>query len=167
VASSGEDGQVKLWDCRSGRLLGSYEAGATPARWLASCSGGAVLLAACGDRRVAALNVPSPAPAGALDAAELAPALASPWVALPEQLGSRVKSFAFDAAGTRAAVVLFDSTLSVLDLASGQCLAQLIKRGEPARGALPLPLPLHRTCTRTRSVLVLAQSARVARGGAT
>jgi hypothetical protein len=160
VASSGDDGEIRLWDCRSGRLLGSCDAGATAARWLASCAGGAVLLAASGNRRVCALDAPAPAPAdepatsgadsggpsspgpsspgpsspGGSAAAEKVPAL-STRVVLPEQLGSRVKSFAFDAAGTRAAVVLFDSTLSIWDLASGECTAHLIRRGARCRGA--------------------------------
>ncbi|KAG2433079.1 hypothetical protein HYH02_012783 [Chlamydomonas schloesseri] len=49
---------------------------------------------------------------------------------MPAQQGSRVKHMAFDAACTTAAVLLFDSTVSVWDVASGKCTAQLIKRGE-------------------------------------
>lgn len=49
---------------------------------------------------------------------------------MPAQQGSRVKHMAFDAACTTAAVLLFDSTVSVWDVTSGRCTAQLIKRGE-------------------------------------
>ena len=49
---------------------------------------------------------------------------------LPEQQGSRVKSMAFDNSGVLVLVLLFDSTCSVWDLASGECVSQLIRRGE-------------------------------------
>ncbi|KAG2499245.1 hypothetical protein HYH03_002824 [Edaphochlamys debaryana] len=49
---------------------------------------------------------------------------------LPAQQGSRVKAMSFDAACTSAAVVLFDSTVAVWDLATGRVASQLIKRGE-------------------------------------
>jgi WD40 repeat protein len=49
---------------------------------------------------------------------------------LPEQLGSRVKSIAYSADGSTAAVALFDSTVAVFDLATGKRLAQLIRRGD-------------------------------------
>ncbi|KAG2488814.1 hypothetical protein HYH03_012613 [Edaphochlamys debaryana] len=49
---------------------------------------------------------------------------------MPAQQGSRVKAMAFDAHCRMAAVLLFDSTVSVWDVESGKCTAQLIKRGE-------------------------------------
>lgn len=49
---------------------------------------------------------------------------------MPAQQGSRVKHMAFDANCTTAAVLLYDSTVSLWDVASGKCRAQLIRRGE-------------------------------------
>ncbi|GLI67543.1 hypothetical protein VaNZ11_011767 [Volvox africanus] len=49
---------------------------------------------------------------------------------MPAQQGSRVKHMAFDAACRTAAVLLFDSTVSVWDVVSGKCTVQLIRRGE-------------------------------------
>jgi WD40 repeat protein len=51
-------------------------------------------------------------------------------LALPEQLGSRTKWVAYDKECRRAAVLLFDSSVSVWDLQTQQCVSQLIKRGE-------------------------------------
>lgn len=49
---------------------------------------------------------------------------------LPEQQGSRVKAMAFDAACKLAAVLLFDSTVSVWDVETGALKAALIKKGD-------------------------------------
>ncbi|GIM13509.1 hypothetical protein Vretimale_16605 [Volvox reticuliferus] len=49
---------------------------------------------------------------------------------MPAQQGSRVKHMAFDASCRTAAILLFDSTVSVWDVVSGKCTAQLIRRGE-------------------------------------
>ncbi|GFR44231.1 hypothetical protein Agub_g5422 [Astrephomene gubernaculifera] len=49
---------------------------------------------------------------------------------MPAQQGSRVKHMAFDASCRTAAVLLYDSTVSIWDVESGRCTAQLIRRGE-------------------------------------
>jgi WD40 repeat protein len=139
VATSGEDCCIRLWDCRTGAALGTGEAHKVAPKWLVSRQDGTSLLAGSGDRRVWQLDASSfldgssataaAPPAGSARSSGSSRELPG-RIVLPDQLGSRVKSMAFDAACSRAAVVLFDSTLSIWDLAAGTCLVQLIKRGE-------------------------------------
>lgn len=114
VMSSGSDCVLRCWDAASGRCLYSKKGHKTSVPWLACTSDGVMAITASGDRRVCVWQLSD----GSCSAK------------LAEQLGSRVKSYAFDGAGRLAAVVLFDSTLSVWDLDSGECVSQIIKRAE-------------------------------------
>jgi WD40 repeat protein len=128
VASVSDDNALRLMSAASGRFgRAPPVAHASAIHWL-SCvvagdddAGGggggapAALLTASADRCVCRWDGAGGAP---------------PRVLLKPQQGSRVKAFSLDAGGARAAVLLFDSTVAVWDLASGELAAQLIRRGE-------------------------------------
>jgi len=120
VASVSDDNALRLMSAATGRFGRSQVAHASAIQWLSCVAGGgagapASLLTASADRCVCRWDG-----AGA----------AGPRVLLKPQQGSRVKALSLGACGARAAVLLFDSTVAVWDLASGELAAQLIRRGE-------------------------------------
>jgi hypothetical protein len=111
----GADGVLRVYDARGGACIAVSQANSSSQpRWVSTTRDGCSALTASGDRCVVRWDLAS----------------GTPQELLPAQLGSRTKSVAFDGAGTRVAVVLFDSSVVVWDLEAGTCLAQLIKRGE-------------------------------------
>ena len=116
AVSLGEDGTVRLWDAATGRLTVSCidEGGTGVPQWVRCTNDGGSCVVAAGNRRIMRW--------------EAATGVAA--LALPEQLGSRTKCVAFDKECKRAAVLLFDSSVSVWDLQTQECVCQLIKRGE-------------------------------------
>lgn len=112
--SVGADFVTRVWDLRTGRQLSSLKAHKASISWLTPTDSPSGFVAGSTDRRVCLCDA---------DTAQCK-------VVLSEQLGSRVKSLAVDAAATVAVVVLFDSTVAAYDLRTGECTAQLMKRGE-------------------------------------
>jgi WD40 repeat protein len=113
----GADGVLRVYDARGGACIAVGHAPANSSsqpRWVSTTKDGCGALTASGDRCVVQWDLSS----------------GEPRELLPAQLGSRTKSVAFDGAGKRVAVVLWDSSVVVWDLEAGSCLAQLIKRGE-------------------------------------
>lgn len=116
VVSIGEDPTLRLWEASPSNtqlLITATPHQAAP-QWLACSSDGMHCLSGTGNRHVVSWNLQD----------------STSTVSLPDQMGSRTKCMAFNAAGTIVAIVLFDSSVQIYDLRSGECLASLMKRGE-------------------------------------
>jgi len=114
VVSSGEDGRALVWQAGGGCMLHQAAGHSGAILNLAVSTSGQSFITASSDRKVCSWDAGSGALAHVL----------------PPQQGSRVKCTAFDAVGQLVAVLLYDSTVSIWDLHSGQCVSQLVKRGD-------------------------------------
>ncbi|KAK9868703.1 hypothetical protein WJX84_004909 [Apatococcus fuscideae] len=108
AASLGKDGQALVWEAATGDLVHSFE---DSMNWGCITSPGDCLLACSGNRCIRSWDLHS----GACN--DLMPVVP----------GSRVKCCALSASGTLALVVLFDSRMTVWDLA-GQCPLHVLQR---------------------------------------
>mmetsp|Transcript_5208 Transcript_5208/g.13145 ORF Transcript_5208/g.13145 Transcript_5208/m.13145 type:complete len:1395 (+) Transcript_5208:246-4430(+) len=125
VVTAGQDGAAYVWDASDysckGVLAGSGGHSAA-IKWLTKLNGTEGVVTVSGDRQVCVWDLGR---LGAPDSEGVAPSRCMPAVA-----GSRVKSFACGWDGKLAAVVLFDSSLAIWDMVSGECVKMLQQRGD-------------------------------------
>ena len=106
--TAGEDGTVRVWDAATGEQLGCMEHGCA-VTVLALTDGGALAVSAAGNRSVRVWDIQS----------------ASLYSQLPAQPGSRLKSLAIGPDAAYAVQTLWDSSVTLLDVASGETLRTL------------------------------------------
>lgn len=106
--TAGEDGTVRVWDAATGAQLGCMEHGSA-VTVLALTDGGALAVSASGNRSLCVWDV----------------AAASAYSRLGPQPGSRLKSLAIGPDAAYAVQTLWDSSVTLLDVASGEPLRVL------------------------------------------
>lgn len=112
--STGDDGQLRVWSVADGSCIKSMSGhDASPPGYLATTDSGEAV-SGSNDRKVCRWNV----------------ATGRSVATMPAQQGSRVKSMSFDGQGRLAAVVLFDSTVTIWNIDTADVKCQLIRRGE-------------------------------------
>ncbi|GAX79554.1 hypothetical protein CEUSTIGMA_g6995.t1 [Chlamydomonas eustigma] len=132
VLSVGEDGQAIVWDVATGDLVHTLnDQTHAPLCFIHTCQDAMVATTVSADRSVSVWN------------AEQGTLISN----VPSQLGSRVKDVAFDKAGKTAVVLLYEGSVSVLELASGALIKQLVKRGD--RVMIAISGVLMSSCGRT------------------
>lgn len=115
VVSCGEDGVAKVWDAGLGSTLFTLQDGHdSPITQLALAADGKTVVTGSADRCICTWDVEN---GGLLSKA-------------PAQPGSRVRSMVFDDLCLRAAVLLYDCNVLLVDVSSGKTLQQVIRRGE-------------------------------------
>ncbi|KAL4430377.1 hypothetical protein ABPG77_002183 [Micractinium sp. CCAP 211/92] len=114
LATCGEDCDARLWDAERGTFKGLLHRHKVPIRWASFSADGRQLVTASPDRTVLLWDVPSLALIRQVPVSE----------------GSRLRSFAVSADLSRCVVCKWDSTVTVLDMQSGEVLATLQKWGE-------------------------------------
>eukprot|EP00887_Chlorella_sp_A99_P002946 scaffold24.g2946.t1 len=114
VASAGEDRAARLWSAATGEFRGLLEGHKVPVRWAAFSADGRLLVTASPDRMVRLWD------------ANTATCLST----LPAHHGSRMRSFATCADLSRAALCLWDGTVTVWEIGSGRPAAVLQRWGE-------------------------------------
>ncbi len=120
VATAGDDCLARLWDSPLGEYRGLLKAHAIPIRWAQFSQDGTKLVTASPDRQVCVWDC----------------ATMELLHQLPVHKGSRMKSFAVSGDASTAAICLFDSTVTLWDLNTGEPILPLQKWGErdEARG---------------------------------
>lgn len=115
VVSAGEDGLARVWDVGNGAVVCTLSGhNGAAISFLRVSQDGSLAVTGSSDRCICLWTLPS----GELKSQ------------LPQQHGSRVKDMAFDSKCQYAAVLLFDSSVLVMDLMVGNCLQHLNKRGD-------------------------------------
>eukprot|EP00803_Ostreobium_quekettii_P003137 evm.model.scf_1157.1 EVM.evm.TU.scf_1157.1 scf_1157:13492-23046(+) len=110
----GEDSVALVWDVKSGQCLHVLRGHSTGLHWAYLVRNGELLATGSGDRRICLWDVKSGICVNTM----------------PDHRGARMKSFAISPDGRRAVIVLFDSTVSVWNLDTMECIHQLMKRAE-------------------------------------
>lgn len=120
VATAGDDCLARLWDSPLGEYRGLLKGHAIPIRWAQFSQDGTRLVTASPDRQVCVWDC----------------ATMELLHQLPVHKGSRMKSFAVSGDASTAVICLFDSTVTLWDLAKGEPTIFLQKWGErdEARG---------------------------------
>lgn len=114
VATAGDDCVARLWDSSLGDYRGLVKGHSVPIRWAQFSEDGSRLVTASPDRRVCVWDATT---------LEL-------LYQLPVHKGSRMKSFAASGDLSSAVVCLFDSTVTIWDLVTGEPTVPLQKWGE-------------------------------------
>lgn len=114
VVTAGDDCVARLWDCTLGEFRGMLRGQSVPVRWAQFSSDGSMLVTASPDRTVCLWDCAT---------AELVRKL-------PDHKGSRMKSFAANGDLSSAVICLFDSTVTVWDLTTGEAAMPLQRWGE-------------------------------------
>ena len=115
VVSCGEDGVAKVWEAGMGATLFTLEGGhEAPIAHLAVAADGKTVVTGSADRCICTWCLEK----GSLISKA------------PSQPGSRVRTMVFDDLCLRAAILLYDCNVLLVELASGKTLQQVVKRGE-------------------------------------
>jgi WD40 repeat protein len=114
VATAGDDCLARLWDSPLGEYRGLLKGHAIPIRWAQFSQDGTRLVTASPDRQVCVWDC----------------ATMELLHQLPVHKGSRMKSFAVSGDAATAVICLFDSTVTLWDLATGEPTMSLQKWGE-------------------------------------
>lgn len=114
VATAGDDSVARLWDATLGEFRGLLEGHISPIRWAAFSLDGLQLATASPDRNIRVWDCET----------------ATCVYELPAKPGSRVKSFAVNGDLTLGALCLFDGSVNVWNLETGEIHAMLQSRGE-------------------------------------
>mmetsp|Transcript_17493 Transcript_17493/g.48802 ORF Transcript_17493/g.48802 Transcript_17493/m.48802 type:complete len:1525 (-) Transcript_17493:573-5147(-) len=115
VASAGEDGRAYVWNVEDGSLRAVLDEHVAAIKWLVCAANGSRIITVSGDRMICIWEMAN---------------LSIPVQTLPIERGSRVKSFAASADGKVGAVVLFDSSISILNLQTREVITMLQRRGD-------------------------------------
>jgi len=131
VVSSAEDGRAFFWDAATATCSSSFNAHTAPIKWLACTKDGKEAITVSGDRCICAWDLElCGKDGGGLCQGPSEPRECRPVRCLPSERGSRMKSFACSSSGEVGAVVLFDSSLAVWDLVTGELRSVLQRRGD-------------------------------------
>ncbi|KAG1654342.1 hypothetical protein FOA52_009003 [Chlamydomonas sp. UWO 241] len=114
LISIGDDGAVHVWDGGRASVLASVDSHSAGVSYIGTSTDGTRAVTGTSDRNVVVWSTDDGALVSELRA----------------QQGSRVKDMVFDAGCTFAVVLLFDSTVSVIDTASGAVVRTIIGRGD-------------------------------------
>ena len=114
VATAGDDCVARLWNSALGEYRGLFNSHEVPIRWAQFSEDGTRLVTASPDRRVCVWDC----------------ATLELLHSLPVHKGSRMKSFSVSGDLSTAVVCLFDSTVTVWDLAAGEATVAVQKWGQ-------------------------------------